>query len=534
MNRKKNARFLVLLATMVLCTHAFSQNKNFHIYLCFGQSNMEGQGLIEKQDKTVDSRFKVLQALDCSNKNRVKGSWYTAVPPLCQCYSKLSLADYFGRTMVANLPDSITVGIVNVAIGGCDIRLFDKDMYQDYDSTHIEDWFSQKIKDYNGNPYQYLIDLAQQAQQDGVIKGILLHQGETNNGDAQWPSYVKKIYNDMLADLSLGADTVPLLAGEVVGSDQRGICAGMNTIIARLPDTIPTSYVIPSKGCTDRSDNVHFNSAGCRKLGRRYAVQMLSLMGYEAAYAEAECGTAGENMRVLADAEASTGSYITVIPEIEAITAAPDDDKNATVMNVHLAKDTSYHIYGRFSNLSATDLVWMKIDDGAFEAIDAQAVPTWQWIALKSTNLAEGDHTISIALSKEGIAFDKIAVKNSEIAPVGIGEEDANVCVPNVYSEDTTAQTAVEHHLAGYLLGQNSPNPFRGSSIISFEIPTAQFVSLKVFDAQGAEIAELAGKEYNAGKYAIEFGTSALPAGNYYYTINAGAFSATKAMAIKP
>ena len=254
---------------------------NFFIFLCFGQSNMEGQGTIEKQDRTVDSRFQMMQAINCSNLGRSKGSWYTAVPPLCQCWSGLSPADYFGRTMIENLPESIKVGVINVAVGGCDIRLFDKDIYQDYDSTYTASWFLDKIEAYEGNPYEYLIGLAKLAQQDGVIKGILLHQGETNDGDSKWPSYVKTIYNNMMTDLSLDPDSVPLLAGEVVHADQGGICASMNSIIAKLPDTIPTAYVISSSGCTAQEDNVHFNSAGYREIGKRYAAQMLSIMGYQ-------------------------------------------------------------------------------------------------------------------------------------------------------------------------------------------------------------------------------------------------------------
>ncbi len=93
----------------------------------------KAQPLIEVQDRSVDSRFQVLQSLDCLNLKRSRDTWYTAIPPLAQCYSGLSPADYFGRTMVANLPDNIKVGVINVAVGGSDIRLFDKDLYQDYD-----------------------------------------------------------------------------------------------------------------------------------------------------------------------------------------------------------------------------------------------------------------------------------------------------------------------------------------------------------------------------------------------------------------
>jgi len=282
-NQISNAKILLLLALILFGTKIFSQNQNFYIFLCFGQSNMEGVGPIESQDKIVDSRFKLFQALDCSNLNRKKATWYTAVPPSCQCYSNLSPADYFGRTMVANLPDSITIGIINVAIGGCDIRIFDKNKYQDYDSTYVQQWFQDKVRGYEGNPYQYLINLAKLAQRDGIIKGILLHQGETNTGDTLWPSYVQTIYKNMLNDLSLNPVTVPLLAGEVVGAEYGGCCSGMNSIIDKLPKTIPTAHVIPSAGCAVQADKAHFTSEGYRILGRRYAVEMLSIMGYKVA-----------------------------------------------------------------------------------------------------------------------------------------------------------------------------------------------------------------------------------------------------------
>jgi len=277
--RKMYARMFLLIGLFILTTNIFAQDQDFYIYLCFGQSNMEGQGTIEAIDRSVDSSFQVMAALDCSNLGRTKGAWYTAVPPLCQCWSRLCPADYFGRTMVLNLPDSIRVGVINVSVGGCDIRLFDKDIYQDYDSTYTESWFLNKLEDYEWNPYQYLIDLAQLAELDGVIKGILLHQGETNTNQEEWPSYVKKIYNDMLTDLSLETDSVPILAGELL-SDEGNCCASMNTIINRLPDTIPTAYVISSSGCPGQ-DNAHFNSEGYRTLGIRYAKTMLSIMGYD-------------------------------------------------------------------------------------------------------------------------------------------------------------------------------------------------------------------------------------------------------------
>jgi len=271
-----NRLIFAFIIAIAMISESYSQDPNFHIYICFGQSNMEGQGAIEQIDMKVDDRFQVMQAIDCPDLDKMAGSWYNAIPPLSQCHSGLSPADYFGRTMVTNLPDSIQVGVINVAVGGCDIRLFDKDNYQNFDTTYTEKWFTDKVKAYNGNPYKHLMDLAKLAQKDGVIKGILLHQGETNTGDRNWPLYVKKIYNDFLEDLSLNTENVPLLSGEVVNVDG-SCCSSMNVIINELPEFIENAHIISSKNCTAK-DNAHFDSKGYRKLGKRYAYRMLSLL----------------------------------------------------------------------------------------------------------------------------------------------------------------------------------------------------------------------------------------------------------------
>ena len=97
-------------------------------------------------------------------------------------------------------------------------------------------------------------------------------KGESNPNDKDWPLKVKAIYDNLITDLNLKAEEVPLLAGELVNADQNGACAGMNSIIAELPKTIPNSYVISSQGCTSRPDRLHFNAAGYRELGNALSV----------------------------------------------------------------------------------------------------------------------------------------------------------------------------------------------------------------------------------------------------------------------
>lgn len=125
------------------------------------------------------------------------------------------------------------------------------------------------------------MELAREAQKQGVIKGILLHQGESNGGDREWPEKVKVVYENLLRDLKLRAKDVPLLAGELVNEDQKGACAGMNEVIATLPQLIPTAHVISSAGCPAAEDKLHFAAEGYRILGSRYAEKMLSLLGYK-------------------------------------------------------------------------------------------------------------------------------------------------------------------------------------------------------------------------------------------------------------
>ncbi len=280
---KMKPGLVVLAGLLFLNVNAFSQDTNFYIFLCFGQSNMEGYPGVEPQDKSpVDDRFRVLAAVDSPSQGRTKGNWYPAVPPLCRSSTGLCPADYFGRMLVSNLPPNIKVGIVHVAVAGCKIELFDKANYQSYASTAAS-WMTTIIKTYGGNPYAHLVEMGKLAQKEGVIKGILLHQGESNTNDKEWPNKVKGIYDNLINDLNLKAAEVPLLAGEVVNADQNGACASMNAIIDDLPKTIPNSYAISSKGCAARPDHLHFTPAGYRELGKRYGEKMLSLLGYKIA-----------------------------------------------------------------------------------------------------------------------------------------------------------------------------------------------------------------------------------------------------------
>ena len=71
-----------------------------------------------------------------------------------------------------------------------------------------------------------------------------------------------------------------------------------------------------------------------------------------------------------------------------------------------------------------------------------------------------------------------------------------------------------------FVLNQNYPNPFNPSTTISFSIPTEEFVSLKVFNSLGEEVAELVNETKPAGNYSVSFYASAITSGVYFYQLS--------------
>lgn len=283
---KTKLAILSLLALILLNTNTFAvPDPNFYIYLCFGQSNMESGTRMSEMDRTpVDKRFQVLADFDNASRGWKKGTWYKADPPITARGYGFNLVDYFGRTMVANLPENIRIGIVKCSVSGTKMELWDKDTWKTYlDNLPPGDaWKITAAGIYQPSPYQFLVDQAKIAQKDGVIKGILIHQGESNFEDPNWPKKVKKIYGDLMKDLNLKPEDVSVFAGEVVNADHQGQKAAFNEILTKLPETLPNSYVISSAGLPCNQDHLHFNAEGFREFGRRYAEKALSVMGYKA------------------------------------------------------------------------------------------------------------------------------------------------------------------------------------------------------------------------------------------------------------
>ena len=247
---------------------------------------MEGAAKPEAQDlKSPGPRFLWMPAVDYpateTQPARKMGEWYEAIPPLCRPNTGLTPADWFGRTLVTSLPENIKIGVIHVAIGGIDIKGFLSDSIPTYVEKKAPGWMKGMLAAYDNNPYERLVTLAKKAQKDGVIKGILMHQGETNTGDPQWAGMVQQVYDNLCSDLQLKPEEVNLYVGNIVQADGKGVCIGCKKQIDELPQTIHTCQVISSDDCTNGPDRLHFDAAGYRELGCRYGEAVARHLGFE-------------------------------------------------------------------------------------------------------------------------------------------------------------------------------------------------------------------------------------------------------------
>ena len=145
-----------MLVCFLASLTANAQDPNFYIFLCFGQSNMEGAARPEAQDlKSAGPRFLLMPAVDDPQRGRKMGEWCEATPPLCRPNTGLTPADWFGRTLVTSLPENIKVGVIHVAIGGIKIQGFLPDSIADYVKT-APSWMKGMLEAYDwGNPTAY-------------------------------------------------------------------------------------------------------------------------------------------------------------------------------------------------------------------------------------------------------------------------------------------------------------------------------------------------------------------------------------------
>jgi len=239
---------------------------SWDIFLLFGQSNMAGVPTAQALDQATNARVKVLAFNNCTNLGRTYNNWYTAAPPLHGCYEGVGPGDWFAKTLIDSSAAD-TIGLVPCALSGVDIDFFRKNVVSARRSE-----FSIPPDNHWTGAYEWMIQRLQLAQKKGTIKGILLHQGESDNGQQVWVTKVKEIITNLKTDL--GLSDLPFMVGEL---PYNGCCSAHNKIIAQIPSNVTNSAVVSASGLTGMLDVYHFDLAGQREMGKRYAKAYLGL-----------------------------------------------------------------------------------------------------------------------------------------------------------------------------------------------------------------------------------------------------------------
>ncbi len=228
--------------------------KKFHLYLLMGQSNMAGRGEIEAEDKTPHPRVFTF----------VTNHWELAVEPVTRDRkSGLGVGPglAFGKAMAEKNPD-VVIGLVSCAVGG----------------TPLSRWLK------GGDLYSNAVVRAKLAMHDGTLKGILWHQGESDSKPGVAETYGARL-GGMISDFraDIGLPELPFVAGQLGeflytrSTNNVPEAKIVNAVIARLPQDVPHTGFVSSEGLMHKGDQLHFNAASQREMGRRFSVEMMRL-----------------------------------------------------------------------------------------------------------------------------------------------------------------------------------------------------------------------------------------------------------------
>ncbi|MGE5351750.1 MAG: T9SS type A sorting domain-containing protein [Ignavibacteriales bacterium] len=179
----------------------------------------------------------------------------------------------------------------------------------------------------------------------------------------------------------------------------------------------------------------------------------------------------------------------------------------------------------QFKNMGAfTDIKFLNDTTGWIICADPQKLNSGK--ILKTLN---GGKSWEVQVNGISSQLKKIMIKDNTGFIFG---DDYNLMTHTLLRADLSNITGIwdEHKIIAstFSLSQNYPNPFNPITTISYSIPKASLVELKVFDMLGHEVQKLVSKEQSAGEYILKFDASSLPSGMYIYSIQAGDFRSSK------
>ena len=229
-------------------------DSNFHIYLLMGQSNMAGRGKITKKFKAApDSSILSLDK---------QGNWVIAKHPLHfdKTIAGVGPGLKFAQEILKHVNKGVKIGLVPCAVGGTSINKWKTGAYDDRTHTH---------------PYDDAITRIKQAMQNGVVMGVIWHQGESDQNEVD--DYLSKL-KELIRDIRslVRNPNLPFVVGEL--GQYNDAYHAINLEIRKVKTQVPLTAVVSTKGLRDIGDHTHFDSESATKLGKRYAKSMKALL----------------------------------------------------------------------------------------------------------------------------------------------------------------------------------------------------------------------------------------------------------------
>jgi hypothetical protein len=249
-------KILYAISLSVISMMSQAQEKtdsNFHLYLLIGQSNMAGRGSVDAESKQQNAQILML---DSNN------HWVPATDPVH--FDRPALigvgpAINFAKETLGN-NRKIKIGLIPCAVGGSPISV----------------WEPGAFYAPNFHPYDDALKRVGLAMKQGVLKGILWHQGESDNDSVHASLYLQKLktlINRLRTELH--QPNLPFIAAEIGYFIKDDF---INKVINQLPEQVPNTAVVSAKGLTDKGDHLHFDTPSARELGKRYAEAMKKLL----------------------------------------------------------------------------------------------------------------------------------------------------------------------------------------------------------------------------------------------------------------
>ena len=169
-----------------------------------------------------------------------------------------------------------------------------------------------------------------------------------------------------------------------------------------------------------------------------------------------------------------------------------------------LKKDTEFYFgIDHYENNDSLHIRLNPTDTATFIILGVDVCP----ICKKQSEGYLVDTLVFVFSSESNQTTEKFLLLNSDI-PLDAEDENTNIST--------------------FYLSQNYPNPFNPDTKINYSAPNISFVTIKVYDVLGNEIATLINEEKKSGNYQVEFNGSNLSSGVYFYRMQAGNFSNTK------